>query len=526
METFEEFVQLPRKQIIVTMACVMFAMFLAALDQTIVSTATPKIIANLGGFDKYTLISTGYLLASTVTAPIVGSLSDTYGRKWFFIGAVVVFVIGSILCGFSSNINQLVIYRVIQGVGGGVIMAITFISIADLFPPSDRGKYMGLVAGCYGLSSVIGPTLGGYITDTFSWHWIFFVNVPLSIPVLILLYRYFPETDVSRRNALLDRQLDWKGMVLLIVGVTLAVVGLSFIGAQVAKSTLIGAVLVTIGATLICIFLKIENEAQNPILPLSIFRIRMVSVSLFLTLLTGFSMFGAIIFVPLYFQGVLGLSATNSGTFLTPMMLGVVIGAAISGQVLSRTSGQFRLQFFIGVLIMSLGTFLFVTLDEKSTYGVSITYIVLLGLGLGSTFPTLTVAVQNFTPPALIGAATSLTQFARSVGGLLGLSVLGMVLSGRFSARFEDKVLETTTPIQKGVLDSVKNDPRILVDSEGQGIINELVSGLSLEQSEELLILLKQVLNGAIGDVFIVSFAILILSLGMSVLLNQKGFTR
>ena len=175
---------------------------------------------------------------------------------------------------------------------------------------------------------------------------------------------------------------------------------------------------------------------------------------------------------------------------------------------------------------MSLGTFLFVTLDEKSTYGVSITYIVLLGLGLGSTFPTLTVAVQNFTPPALIGAATSLTQFARSVGGLLGLSVLGMVLSGRFSARFEDKVLETTIPIQKGVLDSVKNDPRILVDSEGQGIINELVSGLSLEQSEELLILLKQVLNGAIGDVFIVSFAILILSLGMSALLNQKGFTR
>ena len=282
----------------------------------------------------------------------------------------------------------------------------------------------------------------------------------------------------------------------------------------------------TIGTTLICIFLKIENEAQNPILPLSIFRIRMVSVSLFLTLLTGFSMFGAIIFVPLYFQGVLGLSATNSGTFLTPMMLGVVIGAAISGQVLSRTNGQFRLQFFLGVLIMSLGTFLFVTLDEKSTYGVSITYIVLLGFGLGSTFPTLTVAVQNFTPPALIGAATSLTQFARAVGGLLGLSVLGMVLSGRFSARFEDKVLETTIPIQKGVLDSVKNDPRILVDSEGQGIINELVSGLSLEQSEELLILLKQVLNGAIGDVFIVSFAILILSLGMSVLLNQKGFTR
>ena len=175
---------------------------------------------------------------------------------------------------------------------------------------------------------------------------------------------------------------------------------------------------------------------------------------------------------------------------------------------------------------MSLGTLLFVTLDEKSTYGVSIVYIVLLGFGLGSTFPTLTVAVQNFNPPALIGAATSLTQFARSVGGLLGLSVLGMVLSGRFSSRVEDKILETTIPIQEGIVDSVKNDPRILVDSESQGILAELVSGLNFEQTEELFILLKQALNGAIGDVFIVSFAILILSLGISMLLNQKGFTR
>ena len=526
METSEKFVQLPRNQIIVTMACVMFAMFLAALDQTIVSTATPKIIADMGGFDKYTLISTGYLLASTVTAPIVGSLSDTYGRKWFFIGAVVVFVIGSILCGFSANINQLVIYRVVQGVGGGVIMAITFISIADLFPPSDRGKYMGLVAGCYGLASVIGPTLGGYITDSFSWHWIFFVNVPLSIPVLILLYRYFPQMDASRGNTLLERQLDWKGMVLLMIGVTLIVSGLSFIGTQGVTSILVGAVLTIIGTSLMGVFLFIEKNAQNPILPLNLFRIRMVSVSLLLTLLTGFAMFGAIIFVPLYFQGVLGLSATNSGTFLTPMMLGVVVGAALSGQTLSRTGGKFKLQFIVGVLIMSLGTLLFVTLDEKSTYGVSIVYIVLLGFGLGSTFPTLTVAVQNFTPPALIGAATSLTQFARSVGGLLGLSVLGMVLSGRFSARVEDKILETTIPIQEGIVDSIKNDPRILVDSQSQGILAELVSGLSFEQTEELFILLKQALNGAIGDVFIVSFAILILSLGISMLLNQKGFTR
>ena len=527
MEASKSFVPLHRNQVIITMVCVMFAMFLAALDQTIVSTATPQIIADLGGFDRYTLISTGYLLASTVSAPIVGSLSDTYGRKRFFLGAIIIFVIGSTLCGLSSGINQLVLFRVFQGLGGGVIMAITFISIADLFPPSDRGKYMGLVAACYGLSSVIGPTLGGYITDSLSWHWIFFVNIPLSIPVLLLLYRYFPQKSIASdeiNNA--NGPADWKGMALLIVGITFIVVGLSMVESQSTKFLFAGGGITFAGIVLMCVFVQVERDANNPILPLSIFRIRMVSVSLLLTLLTGFAMFGAIIFVPLYFQGVLGLSATNSGTFLTPMMLGVVVGAGISGQILSRTGGQFRLQFILGVTIMSIGTFLFVMLDETSSYVMSIAFIVLLGFGLGSTFPTLTVSVQNFTPPTLIGAATSLTQFARSVGGLLGLSVLGMVLTHRFSTRFEDKISGTNLPMGEGVIENIKNDPKVLVDSESQNIITELASGLSFEQVEELLNLLKKVLNGAIGDVFIVTLVVLILSLGISVALNQKGFVR
>ena len=186
----EDFTELPRAQVVITLVCILLTMFLAALDQTIVSTATPTIVAELGGFDRYVWITTGYLVASTTAAPIVGRLSDIYGRKWFFVGAVVLFIIGSVLCGLSQDMTQLIIFRVIQGLGGGTIMAVTFISIADLFPPEQRGKYMGILAACFGLSSVVGPTLGGFLTDSLSWNWVFFVNIPLAGPVIFLLMKW------------------------------------------------------------------------------------------------------------------------------------------------------------------------------------------------------------------------------------------------------------------------------------------------------------------------------------------------
>ena len=361
-----KFVSLPRSQVIITLVCVMLAMFLAALDQTIVSTATPRIIADLGGFDKYTWITTGYMVASTTAAPIVGKLSDIYGRKWIFIGSVFVFMVGSVLCGFSENMTQLIIFRIIQGIGGGTIMAVTFISIADLFPPSDRGKYIGLLAACFGLASVIGPTLGGFLTDTFSWKWIFFVNVPLAGPVVFLLARFFPDTpgESNREN----RRIDYPGICLLIVGVVLLLVGLSLGGVQYEWTSFYVVGPIVTGLISLIILVIVETKTYNPILPLNLFKERMVTIGLILSLLTGFAMFGAIIFVPLYFQGVLAFSATSSGTFLTPMMLGIVFGAAISGQILSRTGGHFRIQGLVGVALMTAGVFLFSTLDSTSDY--------------------------------------------------------------------------------------------------------------------------------------------------------------
>ena len=511
-----KFVSLPRSQVIITLVCVMLAMFLAALDQTIVSTATPRIIADLGGFDKYTWITTGYMVASTTAAPIVGKLSDIYGRKWIFIGSVFVFMVGSVLCGFSENMTQLIIFRIIQGIGGGTIMAVTFISIADLFPPSDRGKYIGLLAACFGLASVIGPTLGGFLTDTFSWKWIFFVNVPLAGPVVFLLARFFPDTPGESKEE--NRQIDYLGICLLIVGVVLLLVGLSLGGVQYEWTSLYVVGPIVTGLISLIILVIVETKTYNPILPLNLFKERMVTIGLILSLLTGFAMFGAIIFVPLYFQGVLAFSATSSGTFLTPMMLGIVFGAAISGQILSRTGGYFRIQGLVGVALMAVGVFLFSTLDSTSDYPRAVSYIILLGFGLGSTFPTFTIAVQNFSPPSAIGAATSFIQFLRTFGGLVGLSLLGSLMSHRFVANLDRAVENSAVPISNDVLDGLKTNPRVLVDPDAQ------MSMVSTEMPGDILAVLRNSLSESIGDVFSVCVAVLLVSLFITMLLNKKGF--
>ena len=511
-----KFVSLPRSQVIITLVCVMLAMFLAALDQTIVSTATPRIIADLGGFDKYTWITTGYMVASTTAAPIVGKLSDIYGRKWIFIGSVFVFMVGSVLCGFSENMTQLIIFRIIQGIGGGTIMAVTFISIADLFPPSDRGKYIGLLAACFGLASVIGPTLGGFLTDTFSWKWIFFVNVPLAGPVVFLLARFFPDTPGESKEE--NRQIDYLGICLLIVGVVLLLVGLSLGGVQYEWTSFYVVGPIVTGLISLIILVIVETKTYNPILPLNLFKERMVTIGLILSLLTGFAMFGAIIFVPLYFQGVLAFSATSSGTFLTPMMLGIVFGAAISGQILSRTGGHFRIQGLVGVALMTAGVFLFSTLDSTSDYPRAVSYIILLGFGLGSTFPTFTIAVQNFSPPSAIGAATSFIQFLRTFGGLVGLSLLGSLMSHRFVANLDRAVENSAVPISNDVLDGLKTNPRVLVDPDAQ------MSMVSAEMPGDILAVLRNSLSEAIGDVFSVCVAVLLVSFFITMLLNKKGF--
>ena len=521
----DEFVQLPRRTVVLTMAGVMLAMFLASLDQTVVSTATPRIIADLGGFDRFTWITTAYLVASTTMVPIVGKLTDIYGRKRFFIGGIALFIVGSVLAGLSQTMDQLIAFRAIQGAGGGVIMANSFIAIADLFPPKERGKYQGMIAGVFGLSSVIGPTLGGFITDNISWHWVFLVNVPISVPVIALFMRYFPETRRRTREA--GARLDYAGMGVLVLAVVPLLIGLSVGGVQYdwVSPGVIGAL--AFGSAMSIVFVFIESRAVDPIMPLEIYRNRMVLVSLIAIFLTGFGMFGAIIFIPLFFQGVLGASATSSGSFLTPMMLGVVFGAALSGQLLSRTGGRYRVQALVGVSIMGAGIYLISQMTEATGFGRAVVNIVIMGFGLGATFPTYTLAVQNSVPFSVMGVATSATQFFRSVGGLLGLAIMGAIMADRFSSRLSDAVPDSLAQvIGVGRMEGMQSNPQSLVNPDALARLRSEIEASSPQGAaavDQLLAIMKSSLSQAIGDVFLISVAVVALAFLVTIFLRKSG---
>jgi len=328
---------LPRQQVLITLAGVLLAMFLSSLDQTVVGTAMPRIITDLGGFTQYTWVTTAYIITSTIAIPITGKLTDMYGRKWFYIVGLAIFMLGSLLCGLSHTMTQLIFFRGFQGIGAGIMMANAFTVIGDIFPPAERGKYQGLMAGVFGLSSVIGPTLGGYITDNahMGWHWVFFVNIPLGILITALFIFFFPHLKPDT----LKHRIDYLGITALILAVVPMLLALTWGGVEYpwVSAQIIG--MLAFSVVMIPVFILFESRAKEPIIPLWILKNRIVAISTFVIFITGFGMFGGIIFVPLFFQGVLGQSATNSGTFLTPMMLGLVAGSFISGQLLSRAGG-------------------------------------------------------------------------------------------------------------------------------------------------------------------------------------------
>ena len=503
---------LTRRQIFITMVGVMLAMFLSSLDQTVVSTAMPRIIADLGGFDRYTWVTTSYLVASTSVLPIVGRLTDIYGRKWFFVVAIGVFLIGSVLAGLSQTMTQLIFFRAIQGLGGGSVMAIAFVSVGDLFPPAERGKSQGYLAAVFALSSILGPTLGGLITDQLSWHWIFYINLPLGVPVIFLFIFFFPQ--IRRTDA--KPKLDYIGVVTLILAVVPLMLALSWGGVQYRWSSVEVVGLLAFSGAMGILFLIVESRAEEPIVPLSLFRNRVVACSLVTIFLTGFAMFGGIIFVPLYSQGVLGNSATSSGSIMTPMMLGMVVGAMLSGQALSRLGGHYRIQGLIGLGVLAVGLFLVSRMTSDTGYSITVFNLILMGFGLGTTFPTYTIAVQNAVPYRFMGVATSSAQFFRSIGGLLGLSILGSVLTNRFASRLSESVpQEVGQVLPQERLSVLARNPQELVSLEAQVRLQEIFNEAGPQGAallEQLMEALRASLSFAIGDVFSIAMVAILIA--------------
>lgn len=512
-----DFVPLPGRQVALSMVCVALVMFLGALGQTIVATALPRLVADLGGFDRYAWVATAYMVAATIAAPIGGGLSDDHGRKPFFILGLSIFIAASFLLGTSESMNEVIVFRGVQGIGGGLIMTCSLTAVADLFPPEERGRYQGLLAGVYGIASIVGPVLGGLVTDYQSWNWIFLLNIPIAVPVLLWMIFFFP--DLGPKSA--NRKVDYTGIATLILALVPLLSALSIGGVRYAWSSPQCVGLLAFGIAMAGMFVVVETRAERPIMPMDLYSNRAVALGMPIVVLTGFGLYGSLIFLPLYFQGVLELSAASSGNLLIPMLPGIVLGGILSGVLLSRTGGHYRLQVLVGTGLTTIGMILISTMDETTGIFLTEAYLVVAGLGFGATLAAVSVAVQNTVPSGRVGSGTAANQFYRSVGGMMGLAVMGVMMTVGFWSRLETTVSdELRRSLPRGLLDSIKDNPQALLDPSAAESLRERLAETGAGGAGKVDLLLNSLniaLEGALSDVFAVLVVAAALSFGTAV---------
>jgi len=471
--------ELPRKRLILTMAGLMLTLLLSALDQTIVGTAMPRIIAELQGFDHYAWVTTAYLLSSTAVVPIVGKLSDIYGRKLFLVGGAAFFVFASALCGLAQDMTQLIVFRGLQGIGGGILMAMVFTTVSSIFPPASRGRVQGLFTSVFGFSSIVGPLLGGYLTDALNWRWVFYVNLPLGLIALAVLWLGFPNIRPNRT----DRPIDVLGAVTLVLSVVPLLLALSWGGGEYAWTSAPILGLFGFAAIMTALFLWVESRAAEPIIPLGLFQNRIIAISTLAMLCVTMGMFGTILFVPLFIQGVIGATATESGTVTMPMMMMIILGSLVGGQIISRT-GRYKWVALFGLTTAAFGMFLLSRMGPDTSYGTVVRNMMIVGLGLGPTMPVFTIAAQNAVNYAQLGVVTSVIQFARSIGSTLGAALFGSLLVNRFGSALQESLPPAAAGvIPAGVLDSIHN-PQVLLNPQTAGTLQASLAAASPQAAQ------------------------------------------
>ncbi|MFF3103231.1 MDR family MFS transporter [Viridibacillus arvi] len=417
---------LTNKKKITIMIAILTSLFFAAINQTIIGIAMPRIISKLGGMDYYSWAITIYLLTSTVSSILVGKLSDIYGRRPFLLLGISVFMIGAILSGFATNIFQLISFRAIQGAGAGIIMSTVFTAVGDLYEPRERAKWSGVMSAVFGISSVAGPLLGGYIVDHLDWHWVFWIFLPLGVIAFILILINFPKG--TKRTG---ESVDYWGSFFLTSTIVPLLLAVSLAGDGPNKYAwgswqIIGLFTITIVALIF--FIWIQTRVKSPVLPLGLFKNSIFTVSNLVTFFLNAGMMGAIIYVPFFVQGVKGISPTIAGYVAMPMSIAMLLASALSGNLMTKT-GKYKKRGILGLIVMTIGIMLLYFMTPETPIYVLIAYLLILGFGLGLAMPVFTITVQNAVAPQQIGVATATSQLFRNLGGTIGIAVMGSILS-------------------------------------------------------------------------------------------------
>ncbi|HPE60272.1 MAG TPA: MDR family MFS transporter [Thiolinea sp.] len=498
---------------LVAMAGLALSLFLVSLDQTVVGTAMPKIIADLNGFELYAWVATAYLLAQTVALPIMGKLGDIYGRKWIAISGVLVFVAASAFCGMATSMLWLIVGRALQGIGAGIIMATTFTLVADIFPDlRERARYQGILFAVFALSSVIGPPLGGWITDLWGWRWIFYINLPLGLLSLLVLPKVLPQS-MPRPHA----RIDVLGALSISICIIALLMALETAGSGAAWNSppVIGGLLTALVALLV--FIPVELRAQDPIIPFVMFKNRTISATVAVMFLFGMCMFGLFLYIPLFLQAVMGLSASASGLLMLPMSFAMPIVGIAVGQIIARL-GVLRPFFVGGTAIMCLGVLLLSTLTPASSYWAVGTCLFLTALGMGAVFPVSNLLVQSAASTGLLGVVTATTQFLRLIGSTVGTALIGTLITGGY-LRGMAAAPASTPPEALQALES----PNALVSQPSLEQLASIMQALpdGANRMQQLVDMARGALNQAIHSGFIAMFAVMLLAFLVSLLVQK-----